>query len=154
MRRNLSRQLAGVAILTVSVAWGAETRVTREQLPAAVRKTADEQSQNAAVRGYSKDTEDGRLEYEVAMTINGHGKDVTIAPDGRLLEIEEEVSLESLSPNVRSGLDAKRKGATITKVESITKQGVLVAYEAQIVQGGKRREIQVGPAGNSPAHEE
>ena len=154
MRKKLSPQIAGIAILAVSIAWAAETKITREQLPPAVRKTADEQSQNAVIRGYSKDTEDGQLEYEVAMTVSGHGKDVTIAPDGRLIEVEEEVSLETLSPKVRSGLDAKANGGKITKVESITKNGVLVAYEARVIQSGKRREIQVGPEGNTLAHEE
>jgi hypothetical protein len=33
-------------------------------------------------------------------------------------------------------------------VESITKHGNLVAFEAQVLKNGKRIEIQVGPEGN------
>jgi len=45
-------------------------------------------------------------------------------------------------------------GGKIGKVESITKQGKLVAYEAHVTTNGKRSEIQVGPDGRPLAHEE
>jgi len=147
--------LLGLGILiAIPAAWAAEERLTRKELPAAVRETADDQSRNAIVRSYSKDNEDGKLEYEVAMTVNGHSRDITIAPDGRLLEIEEEVSFDTLPRKVRAGLQTRARGAKIDKVESITKHGSLVAYEAQIIRAGKRSEIQVGPEGNRLPHEE
>lgn len=43
---------------------------------------------------------------------------------------------------------------TIGKVESLTKKGQLVAYEAVVKTGTKRREIQVGPDGKKLAHPE
>ena len=132
----------------------AETRITRDQLPEAVRKTADEQSQGATVRGYTTETENGQMEYEIEMTVNGHSKDVSIAPDGRVLEVEEEVSLNLLSPQVRNGLETKAAGAKIAKVESLSKNGRIVAYEAQLVKAGKHSEIQVGPDGSPLNHEE
>jgi uncharacterized membrane protein YkoI len=145
--------LAWAAVLGMN-ARAAETRISRDQLPDAVRKTADEQSKGAMVRGYNKETENGQLEYEVEMTVKGHSKDVSIAPDGRVLEVEEEVSLDSLSPQVTKGLEAKASGATIKKVESLTKNGKIVAYEAQLAKAGKHSEIQVGPEGNPLDHEE
>jgi uncharacterized membrane protein YkoI len=132
----------------------AETRIRHDQLPPAVRKTADQQSQGAAVRGYSKETENGQLEYEIAMTVNGHSKDVSIALDGRVLEIEEQVSLDSLRPQARRGLEDRAQGAKITKIESLTKNGKIVAYEAQLAKGQKHSEIQVGPDGRPLNHEE
>jgi hypothetical protein len=41
----------------------------------------------------------------------------------------------------------ERGNGKITKVESLTKQDKLVAYEAQVDKNGKRSEIQVGPKG-------
>jgi hypothetical protein len=61
------------------------------------------------------------------MTVSGHSKDVSIAPDGRVLEVEEEVALNTLSPQVRKGLEAKAAGGKIKKVESLTKNGKIVA---------------------------
>ena len=88
------------------------------------------------------------------MVVNGHSKDVSIAPDGRLLEIEEQVELSQLPPGVRDGLQNKAGKGTITKVELITKNGKVVAYEAQVRTSGRHSEIQVGPNGEPLSHEE
>jgi hypothetical protein len=152
---SLRLQLSFLFLAFASVdLWAAETRISKADLPAPVQKTADAQAGGATVRSYSKDTEDGKLEYEVEMKVNGHSKDITIAPDGALLEIEEQVSIGSLSPEVRSGLSAKAAKGKISKVESLTKHGKIVAYEAKVLTRGKRSEIQVGPDGKSLDHEE
>jgi hypothetical protein len=88
------------------------------------------------------------------MVVGGHSREVSIAPDGRVLEIEEEISWNALPAAVRRGLEKLAGGNKIMKVESLTKQGKLVAYEAQVDAGGKHSEVQVGPDGNPLAHEE
>jgi uncharacterized membrane protein YkoI len=119
-----------------------------------VEKTVQTQSQGATIKGISSETEDGVFQYEVEMMANGHGKDIAIAKDGTLLEIEEEVAMNRLPANVQSALTAKAAGAKITKVESLTKKGKLVAYEAATLKGSKKGEIQVGPNGEKLSHEE
>jgi hypothetical protein len=64
------------------------------------------------------------------MIINGPTRTVEIAQDGTLNEIEEEVSFDSLSVEVQNALRSKAGIAKIVKVESLTKKGTLVAYEA------------------------
>ena len=85
MRASLRLQLSFLFVALVLLNIGAaEQRISRAELPLLVQKTADAQASSATVRGYSKDTEDGKLEYEVEMTVNGHSKDITIAPDGTI----------------------------------------------------------------------
>jgi len=143
-----------VACCGVALARASERTIQRTDLPPAVQRTADAQSTGATVRRYVKDNEGGHVEYEVEMTLDGHSKDVSIALDGTLLEIEEQVALDAIPGNVRKGLVTRAGGGTITKVESITKLGKIVAYEAQVRTAGKHSEIQVGPDGSSLAHEE
>lgn len=131
-----------------------EKRLKRSDLPAAVGKTADAQSAGAAVRGYSSETEDGRLEYEVSMTLHGRRRDVSIAADGTILEIEEEVPLDSLPAAVRAGLQRAAGAGKITRVEALTRNGAIAAYEAHVRTGTKHSEVQVGPDGNRLAHPE
>jgi hypothetical protein len=64
------------------------------------------------------------------------------------------VGIETLSAEVRDGLQAKAGKGKITKIESITKKTKLVAYEAQVLADGKKSEIQVGPDGKPLDHEE
>ena len=143
---------AGVAVLVLSIgaAGGAraqERRVTKAELPAAVRRVADSVSQGATVGEYSSETEHGQVLYEVELTVNGHSKDVSISAAGEVVEVEESVAMDSLPAAVRDALRTRAGSGTITKVESISKHGTLVAYEAHVRSGAKRSEIQVGPQG-------
>jgi hypothetical protein len=146
--------MMALALLFAMSTQGQERHLKKSDLPAAVQKTAAEQGRGATVRGYASEVEDGKLQYEVELMVSGHSKDVTIAPDGSVLEVEEQVALESLSAPVREALQEKAGAGTITKVESLTKGGRLVAYEAQVRTQGKRSEIQVGPEGKALEHPE
>jgi hypothetical protein len=75
-------------------------------------------------------------------------------PEGKVVEVEEEVALSALPASVRDGLLAKGASSKLVKVESLTKQGKLVAYEAQVIANGKTSEIQVGPDGKPLDHVE
>ena len=154
---SLNRAAIGatLAILTIGFQTRAqEKKLQRSELPPAVQKTVDEQSKGATVKGFSTEVEDGKKIYEVQLTVNGHGKDVSMDAQGHVLEIEEETSLESLPPAVRDGLTKAAGKGTIRKVESLTKNGKLVAYEAAVKTGTKNSEVQVGPDGKKFAHPE
>lgn len=147
--------VAGLALLTsVLPAHAQEKKLQRSDLPAAVQKTVDEQSKGATIKGFSTEVEDGKKIYEVQLTVNGHGKDISMDPQGHVLEIEEETPLESLTPPVRDGLTKAAGKGAIRKVESLTKNGKLVAYEAAVKTGTKNSEVQVGPDGKKLAHPE
>jgi uncharacterized membrane protein YkoI len=142
-----SRHLAAAVVLIVSCAFAEETKIQRSALPQAVNKTVEELSKGATIKGFSMETENGKVEYEVEMTVNGHGKDVSIAKDGTVLEVEEEVAMNALPADVKSALIARAGTATIVMVESVSKAGKIVSYEADTLQGKKKAEIAVGPHG-------
>jgi hypothetical protein len=153
---NTKRVVALVAsgLLLAGTASAQEKKIKRSDLPPAVEKTVAVQSAGATIRGFSTEKEKGQILYEVEMTVNGHSKDISIAADGSIVEIEEQVSLDSLSPEVKAGLQAKAGKGKILKVESLTKKDKLVAYEAQVETNGKKSEVQVGPDGKPLDHEE
>jgi len=74
--------------------------------------------------------------------------------NGAVVEVEEQVATDALPAAVRDGLQAKAGKGKLTKVESITKQGKIVAYEAKVLTDGKRSEVQVGPDGKPLDQEE
>src|SRR5215472_3883784 len=131
-----------------------EKKIQRSDLPAAVEKTMVEQSKGATIRGFSQETEHGQTFYEAELTVNGHSKDVLMDGNGSLVEVEEWISMKSLPDVVRTGLQAKAGDGKIVKVETLTKKGQLVAYEAKVLRNGKKSEIQVGPDGKPLDHEE
>jgi uncharacterized membrane protein YkoI len=139
---------------TMLAAVGQEKRIIREQLPPAVSAAIDHATKGTTIKGYSREQEHGRFVYEVETIAADHTKDFEFSSDGTLNEIEEQVNFQSLPENVRSALRAKADGARLTKVESLTKNGTLVAYEAATVKNSKEGEVQVGPRGETLAHEE
>ena len=154
MKTNLLVAIAASGLLLAGTASAQEKKIKRSDLPPAVEKTVAAQSAGATIRGFSTEKEKGQTLYEVEMTVNGHSKDISIAPDGAIVEIEEQVALDSLSPEVKAGLQAKAGKGKILKVESLTKKDKLVAYEAQVDTNGKKSEVQVGPDGKPLDHEE
>src|SRR6266850_450125 len=111
----------------------------------AVEKAVAAQSPGTAVRGFSKETENSQTYYEVELIVNGYTKDILIDTTGAIVEVEEEVVLDSLPAEVKAGLLAKAGKGKIGNVESITKHDRLVAYEAHVDTNGKKSESQVGP---------
>jgi hypothetical protein len=146
MKNYLVAFVAGVLFLASSAS-AQEKKIKRSDLPPAVEKTVAVQSAGATIRGFSTEKENGQTLYEVEMTVSGHNKDVSMTADGSIVEVEEQVALDSLSPEVKAALQTKAGDGRILKVESLTKKGKLVAYEAKVETHGKKTEIQVGPDG-------
>ena len=154
MKTNLLIAIAASGLLLTRASPAQEKKIKRSDLPPAVEKTVAAQSEGVTIRGFSTEKEKGQTLYEAEMTVNGHSKDVLIAVDGTVVEVEEQVVLDSLSADVKAGLQAKAGKGKILKVESLTKKGKLVAYEAKVDTNGKKSEVQVGPDGKPLDHEE
>ena len=146
---TLPRSLIAFALLvTAASALGAQERkIARRNLPAAVARTATTESQGAKIRGYSQEREHGQTFYEVEMTVKGHHRDVLIDSSGTVVEVEEQVQLIDVPAAVRDSLRAAAGKGKVTGVESITKGGRIVAYEATVTTKGKRSEVSVDPDG-------
>jgi uncharacterized membrane protein YkoI len=152
-----SRVIVSAALLSLMLSVPAiaqEKKLTKAQLPAAVQKTADEQSKGATVGGYSSEKEDGKTIYEVQLTVNGKNRDVSIDTTGVVIGVEDTVDFASLPDAVQAGLKKKAGAGKILSVEALTKKDKLVGYEAVVETAGKKKEVQVGPDGKPLAHEE
>jgi uncharacterized membrane protein YkoI len=139
-------------LLCSGIAHAGEKRVQFSDLPPAVQKTAQAESQGATIKGYSKEVEHGKLTYEVEMVVNGKSRDVSIDPSGKVVEVEQEVSLEAVPPAALTAIQAGAKGGAIPKVEEVKSDSETV-YEAQVRTSGKHQEIRVHADG-SPAPEQ
>src|SRR5437762_5964683 len=113
--------LAGF-FLIITTAQASEKKVKMKDLPKAVQKTVQEQSKGAdSIRGLTKEVEHGKTYYEVELRVNGHGKDILIDSAGSIVEVEEEVTMASLPPAVKTAIESKAGKGRIVKVDSITK---------------------------------
>src|SRR3989442_1529047 len=154
MKTNLVIAIAATGLLFAGASSAQEKKIKRSDLPPAVEKTVAAESTGATIKGFSTEKEKGETFYEAEMMVGGHSKDVLIAADGTVVEVEEQIALDSLSADVKAGLQTKAGKGRILKVESLTKKGKLVAYEAKVDTNGKKSEVQVGPDGKPLDHQE
>ena len=146
-----SKSVAGVLLSAalvlgqISAIYAADTKLKKNQLPAAVQKAADEATTGSQVLGYAKEVEGGKTFYEVETKVNGKTRDMTFDEQGNAIAVEEEVAIGSLPAAVQDGLRKAAGKGQITKVETITK-GSVVTYEAA-VKGGSKKEIEVDNKG-------
>jgi len=134
--------LAMVALMSFAATqmMAQEKKIKRSDLPAAVEKTVAAQSQGTKIRGFSEEKDQGQTNYEAELVVNGHSKDILIDGNGAIVEIEEQVAINSLPAPVKEGLQAKAGKGKLLKVEYVTKHDKLVAYEAQVMSEGKKSE--------------
>jgi len=80
------------------------------------------------------------------MKVNGHGKDVTIDGSGAVIEVEEEVALESMPGATRAAIEKAAGSGKITRVEQVG-GGKQTTYDVHMRKDGKRSEVKVSGDG-------
>ncbi len=158
---NACRKLFTFALSLTAIIFSAGASLAQEierparmkELPEAVQATVREQSRGAVVLGLSVETENGQTFYEASLRVRGRVRDVLIDAKGNVVEIEEQVTLASLPPAARAEIVRQAGKGRILIVESITKNSVIVAYEAHVKTAGKISEIKVDPYGKPLAPE-
>jgi len=126
--------------------FAAEKKVGFRDLPPAVQAAVTGQSVGATVKGYSKEVEKGTTTFEAEMTVNGHSKDVSFDPTGKVVSIEEEVTLDSIPTGAREAIQRAVGKGQLRKVELVTEGGKSF-YEAALKKNGKSSEIHVDATG-------
>ncbi len=139
--------LVAPLLMAFVLCFGEEKKIDCSNLPPAVEQALQRQLEGATLKGCTTEKEHGKVVFEAELLTGGHSKDVLFDSDGKILEVEEEVGFEALPVEVKAGLRSAARGGKIAKVESLTRQDKLMAYEAVVERNGKRSEVQVGPKG-------
>ena len=130
----------------IGQAFAAEKKIKMKDLPPAVQQAVKEQSKTATLKGLATEVENGKTLYEAEMTVGGHSKDVSFDADGKVVSVEEEVTLESIPEAAREAIQKSSAKGKLRKVESVTANGTTF-YEAQIRRGMKTTEVKVDANG-------
>jgi Putative beta-lactamase-inhibitor-like, PepSY-like len=129
-----------VCVLAGSVRAG-EEGVPLEQLPKAVTAAVKKRFPMAQTLAAGKETEDGKVTYEVTIKDKDHRIDVSVTPDGTITELERRIEEKELPKTVAAAAKAKYPGATFHKIEEIVhiKDGKesLDYYEFQLTAADK-----------------
>jgi hypothetical protein len=132
----------GIAFLGCA-ALAAERKVDMKNLPAAVQKTVQEQAKGAEIKGITRETVKGVIQYEIETLVNGKHRDFNVDSKGALLVVEEETSIESIPDGAKTAILTKVGTGALGRVEIVTK-GLDTFYEVgYTTQSGKKIEAMV-----------
>lgn len=138
-----------VAILVVSLAYARqETTLKKKDVPKAVLDAFAKSYPKATVKGYSKETANGKVVYEVASSEGKVGRDVTFNADGTTVTVEETLAFNDLPEAVRTAFTKEYPKAKSTKWEKVT-EGSVTKYEAHMTSGKKSIEAVYNPDGSA-----
>ena len=115
-----------------------------KDLPAAVRKTVQDNLKGGEIRNIGKEKEDGIEQYEVETVLNGKSRDFSVDVRGNLLVVEVATTIDAVPIAARASILKKVADGKLKVVETFTKTGQPVMYEASWSdKKGKKHEVLV-----------
>ena len=130
--------LAAFALLVPA----AEKKVQMKDLPPAVQKTVQDETKGATIKTLIQETENGKTVYEVESMVSGKTRDFIVDSNGKMLEVEEQVSIDSIPAAAKAFIQKAAAGGTVKSVELLTKDGT-TSYEASYIKPKSRKVLSI-----------
>ncbi len=115
-----------------------------KDLPAAVQKTVTANLNGGEIKNIGKESEDGIAQYEIESVLNGKTRDFNVDTKGKLLLVEEATTIDAIPAAAKASILKKVAGGKLGAVETYSRPGQPVAYEASYTdKAGKAHEVLV-----------
>jgi len=155
MTRNaLALLLLLVCALPSGIARGQEKGSLKlGDLPPGAQVSVKEQSAGGTLRSLWVGNDKGERVYGAVILYGGKRKEVVVNADGKIVDVQQEVTVESLPAAMRKSLKEQPRGARILNVSKETENGV-VKYELETDVEGRSRNLSFDSAGKVTEIEE
>ena len=145
MHRTRLIAAIALALLTTGAAQATEKKVKLADLPPAVQTTVDSQAGGNTVTGFTKDTVEGNTLYKANLVVDGRARVITIAPDGTVSSVQNEIAWESVPADIQTTLTKAAGKGKLSDFSSVSTDGKIVSYNAMLETNGNRDRISVRP---------
>jgi len=144
-----------VGVMVCAATYAGKCRKKKICLPDAVKAVISALYPEAVIEKVEVEKEGPKV-YEIELSLNGQEFEVTVAPDGTIIEIESEVAIDSLPDAVKAAIAKAIEGAEIKKVEEEVTYWVVTlkkletpqtTYEVELIKDGKEIEIELAADG-------
>jgi uncharacterized membrane protein YkoI len=143
MRYALAVSIVGLGIVLAfgSPAQAKEEELPLDQVPKAVLDAIKAKFPHAKLTEASKETADGKTNYEVAFEFKEQDYTVSATADGKITEIEREIEIKDLPKAVSEAIKKKYPGAKMEEAEEVTADNK-TTYEV-VVETAAKKDVQV-----------
>ncbi len=135
-----------IALLVLCLGVGLVLAST-DECPEPVKAAINKAYPNSTVESCKKVVEKGTTFYEIKTTKQASKVEVDVAPDGRILQTEEKVSLEAVPKAVTEAFTVRYKDAKPTGAEKQIKADGSVQYELAFGTGKQKKEVTFSESG-------
>jgi len=125
-------------------------KVATNNLPPQIDSAVKSKFPNATIRSAEKETENGKVIYDVELTQNGKHYEMDIEENGTVAETESAIEAAALPAPVSQAVKSKYPGATMKEIMEKRKGNEQAVSEYEIVikpASGKSKEITFAPDG-------
>ena len=129
-----------IFIRSITEAIAADKRITKKEVPPAVLKAFSDSYPKAIVNGFGKETEHGKMYYELETVDGTLKRDLLYKADGTVAEIEETLTPQSIPETIDSAILKEMPKAIIIRGEK-TISGGLVSFEVVVTSGKEKVRI-------------
>jgi uncharacterized membrane protein YkoI len=140
-----------IALGAAAVADDKAEKLSPDKLPKAVADAIKARFPDGKVTSAEKETEDGKVVYDIELTVGGVKYEADIHEDGTIVEVEKEI--KDVPAVVAKAIEGKHPKAKVVEVmERSTvkdKKETPADYEVTIEDGGKKSEVIVSLDGKS-----
>ena len=127
MRRNIDWKVVSVVAVLVSIAalaWADDKKPEKlalDKIPKKVMDAIKNRFPKAEITSAEKETEDGKVVYDIELKHEGRKYEMDIQEDGTIIEIEKEIKLKDLPEAVAKAIKAKHPDAKIKEIMEVNK---------------------------------
>ena len=93
-----------------------EKKITLDKAPRAVQDALKKRFPKAEVTGIEKETEDGKVVYDIELKQEGRKYEMDVLENGTIIEIEKEIAAKDLPEAVAKGIEGKYPKSTLKEV--------------------------------------
>lgn len=145
-----------VCVIACVITYAGKDEQKKSCVPPEVKAALDALYPNAEIEEVEVEKE-GLKVYEVELEQNDQEVEVTLAPDGTLVEVETVMTVQGLPEAVAKAIEKAAEGATIKEVNKEVTYAVVklvkldqpqTSYEAELSKEGAKCEIEVAEDGS------
>ena len=117
-----------------------EQSLKKNDVPKVILDQFQKSYPKATVKGYAKETDAGKIAYEIESTEGATHRDVSYNADGSVIAIEESMAFADMPEAVRTNVKKEYAKSKISTCEKVT-EGDVVHYELIVKTGKKNQEL-------------
>jgi uncharacterized membrane protein YkoI len=126
-----------------------EKSLHKSKVPQAVLSAFQKAHPNAKNVKYEAESVGGEAAYEIDFTDDGQRIDEVYRADGTLVETERAIKTDELpEPGMQTVKQRYPKAKVVEVFEVSSADGTVIAYEVEIKEGKREREVELDPNGN------